>query len=98
MRQDPLFQDSLNCIRCGACMNICPTYGVVGGHAFGYIYPGPIGIPWTAQVHGLERAGDFAPLCISCGLCKDICPANIDIPLMIAAVKDRDAGTHPSRG
>ena len=47
-------------------MNICPTYGVVGGHAFGYIYPGPIGIPWTASVHGLAKAGEFAQLCVSC--------------------------------
>ncbi len=95
MQQDPLFSDALNCIRCGACMNICPTYGVVGGHAFGHIYPGPIGIPWTAEVHGLEKAGDFAPLCISCGLCQEICPAEIDIPMMIAAVKDRDSEAHP---
>ena len=95
MREDALFKDALNCIRCGACMNICPTYGVVGGHTFGHIYPGPIGIPWTAEVHGLELAGDFAPLCISCGLCKEICPAEIDIPMMIAAVKDRDSETHP---
>ncbi|MEJ2165917.1 MAG: LUD domain-containing protein, partial [Desulfobacterales bacterium] len=89
MRQDPLMQDALNCIRCAACMNICPTYGVVGGHVFGHIYPGPIGIPWTAAVHGLEKAGEFAHLCVSCGLCKEICPADIDIPMMIAAVKDR---------
>jgi iron-sulfur cluster protein len=89
MREDPLMQDALNCIRCAACMNICPTYGVVGGHAFGYIYPGPIGIPWTASVHGLEKAGEFAHLCVSCGLCKEICPAEIDIPMMISAVKDR---------
>jgi len=89
MLKDPLMQDALNCIRCAACMNICPTYGVVGGHAFGYIYPGPIGIPWTASVHGLEKAGEFAHLCVSCGLCKEICPAEIDIPMMISAVKDR---------
>ncbi|MGI8906458.1 MAG: LUD domain-containing protein [Candidatus Sumerlaeaceae bacterium] len=95
MRADPVFNDALNCIRCGACMNICPTYGVVGGHTFGHIYPGPIGIPWTAAVHGLENAGDFAPLCISCGLCKEICPAAIDIPMMIAEVKERDRQKHP---
>ena len=95
MGEDPLFSDALNCIRCGACMNICPTYGVVGGHTFGHIYPGPIGIPWTSEVHGLEKAGDFAPLCISCGLCKEICPAEIDIPMMIAGVKDRDSEVHP---
>ncbi len=95
MREDPIMSDALNCIRCGACMNICPTYGVVGGHTFGYVYPGPIGIPWTACVHGLENAGDFAPLCISCGLCKEICPAEIDIPHMIAEVKHRDLKNNP---
>jgi L-lactate dehydrogenase complex protein LldF len=95
MKASPLFSDALNCIRCGACMNICPTYGVVGGHTFGHIYPGPIGIPWTSEIHGLEKAGDFAPLCISCGLCMEICPAQIDMPLMIAAVKDRDSAAHP---
>ncbi|MDE2887644.1 MAG: LUD domain-containing protein [Gemmatimonadota bacterium] len=97
MREDPLFKDALNCIRCGACMNICPTYGVVGGHTFGYIYPGPIGIPWTSEVHGLDKAAEFAPLCVSCGLCKEICPAGIDIPMMIAGVKDRDGAQngHP---
>ncbi|MBI4557507.1 MAG: LUD domain-containing protein [Candidatus Hydrogenedentes bacterium] len=96
MRADALFKDALNCIRCGACMNVCPTYGVVGGHTFGYIYPGPIGIPWTAQVHGLDKAAEFAPLCISCGLCQEICPAEIDIPMMIAAVKDEDRKKHPA--
>ncbi|MFM1918901.1 MAG: hypothetical protein RLZZ303_535, partial [Candidatus Hydrogenedentota bacterium] len=87
MRQDPLMREGLNCIRCAACMNICPTYGVVGGHTFGHIYPGPIGIPWTATTHGLDIAGGFAELCVSCGLCKEICPAKIDMPLMIAQVK-----------
>jgi Fe-S oxidoreductase len=91
MRADHWFREGLYCIRCGACMNICPTYGVVGGHVFGHIYPGPIGIPWTAEAHGLEQAAHFAPLCISCGLCKEICPADIDIPMLIARVKERDA-------
>ncbi len=90
MRQDPWLKEGLNCIRCGACMNACPTYGVVGGHVFGYIYPGPIGIPWTEEVHGLDKAAEFASLCISCGLCKEICPADIDIPMMIAKVKEED--------
>jgi iron-sulfur cluster protein len=89
MREDPWLNDALNCIRCGACMNICPTYGIVGGHVFGHLYPGPIGVPWTAGVHGLDNA-TFAHLCISCGLCKEICPVDIDIPLMIAKVKERE--------
>ncbi len=89
MRDDPWYVDGLNCIRCGACMNICPTYGVTTGHTFGYIYPGPIGIPWTANVHGLDKA-TFAHLCISCGLCREICPVDIDIPMMIAKVKSEE--------
>jgi len=89
MRDDPWFSDALNCIRCGACMNICPTYGIATGHTFGYIYPGPIGIPWTANVHGLDKA-TFAHLCISCGLCKEICPIDIDMPMMIAKVKEKE--------
>jgi L-lactate dehydrogenase complex protein LldF len=93
MRADPIFRDALNCIRCGACMNVCPTYGVTGGHVFGHIYPGPIGIPWTANVHGLEEAS-FAHLCVSCGLCHEICPVDIDIPFMIAKVKEQDVEAH----
>ncbi|HUI01194.1 MAG TPA: LUD domain-containing protein [Nitrososphaerales archaeon] len=89
MRDDPWFSEALNCIRCGACMNVCPTYGVAGGHTFGYIYPGPIGIPWTAEVHGLDKA-TFAHLCVSCGLCKEICPVDINIPMMIAKVKEEE--------
>ncbi len=88
MRADEYFYEALYCIRCGACMNICPTYEIVGGHTFGHIYPGPIGIPFTAGVHGLSYAVEFAPLCISCGLCKEMCPVDIDIPLMIARVKE----------
>jgi Fe-S oxidoreductase len=67
-------------------MNICPTYPEATGYVFGYIYPGPIGIPWTANVHGIDKAA-FADLCISCGLCKEVCPVDIDIPMMIAKVK-----------
>ncbi len=94
MRDDPELREALYCIRCGACMNICPTYGIVGGHTFGHIYPGPMGICWTAGVHGLETAGDFAQLCISCGLCKEICPAKINMPHMIAEIKHRDSARH----
>ncbi|MCS6787854.1 MAG: LUD domain-containing protein, partial [Aigarchaeota archaeon] len=61
MLDDPVFREALYCIRCGACMNVCSPYSVVGGHVFGHIYPGPIGIPWTANVHGLDRA-EFAEL------------------------------------
>jgi iron-sulfur cluster protein len=88
MRDDLDGREALYCIRCGACMNACPTYEVVGGHVFGYIYPGPIGIPWTEGVHGLRHA-NFAALCIACGLCHEMCPVDIDIPYLIAKVKEQ---------
>lgn len=94
MRSDEYLEEALFCIRCGACMNICPTYEVVGGHVFGYIYPGPIGIPWTAGVHGIAQASEFAPLCIACGLCREMCPVDIDMPLMISRVKELDVSRH----
>jgi iron-sulfur cluster protein len=84
---DDVFREALYCIRCGACMNVCAPYSVTGGHIFGHIYPGPIGIPWTANIHGLGEAS-FAHLCISCGLCKEVCPISINIPLMISRVKN----------
>jgi L-lactate dehydrogenase complex protein LldF len=87
MLEDAYFREALYCIRCGACMNVCAPYSVVGGHLFGHIYPGPIGIPWTANVHGVENSL-FAHLCVSCGLCREVCPALINIPLMISRVKE----------
>jgi L-lactate dehydrogenase complex protein LldF len=79
---------------CGACMNICPTYGVVGGHTFGYIYParwasaGPPGCTaWNAPPISPSSV-------ISCGLCKEICPAKINMPHMIAEIKHRDAASN----
>jgi L-lactate dehydrogenase complex protein LldF len=93
MLKDEWFSEALDCIRCGACMNVCPTYSVVGGHVFGYIYPGPIGIPWTEEIHGLDKAA-FSHLCVSCGLCKEACPVDIDIPMMIAKVKQKDVDTY----
>jgi len=95
MAKDPIMRENLRCIRCGACMNACPTYGVVGGHTFGHIYPGPMGITWTAGVHGYDVAAEFADLCVSCGLCKEICPTQIDMPLGIAKVKHRDHQKNP---
>ncbi|MEM4590989.1 MAG: LUD domain-containing protein [Nitrososphaerota archaeon] len=93
MRDDKVFREALYCIRCGACMNVCAPYSVVGGHIFGHIYPGPIGIPWTANVHGTDKAV-FAHLCISCGLCKEVCPISINIPLAISKVKQLLAAEH----
>ncbi|MEM1991969.1 MAG: LUD domain-containing protein [Nitrososphaerota archaeon] len=87
--QDTVMSEALKCIRCSACFNVCPTYRVLGGHVFGYIYSGPTGIPWTYISHGLENAASYAPLCISCGLCRETCPIGIDMPTMISEIKRR---------
>lgn len=94
MRRDHTFQEALYCLRCGACNDICPTFRILGGHVFGHIYTGPIGIPWTEYTSTPDDAGAFAPLCISCGLCQQACPVSIDIPLLIARVKERYTERH----
>lgn len=91
---DDTLAETLECIRCSACFNVCPTYRVLGGHVFGHIYTGPIGLPWTAITHGLEKAYEFSSLCVSCGLCKLECPVDIDIPFMISVIKDRGNGKY----
>ncbi|MBX6342239.1 MAG: lactate utilization protein, partial [Thermomicrobiaceae bacterium] len=90
-REDDELRDTLYCIRCGACSNVCPPYQVVGGHLFGYIYTGPIGLPLTAIHHGLEAAADPQSLCVSCNACETVCPARIPIPRLILDVRSRVA-------
>jgi iron-sulfur cluster protein len=94
MRAHPIFRDALYCLRCGACMDTCPTFRLFGGHVFGYIYPGPMGVPWTKYTATPDKAGEFASLCISCGLCKSACPEDIDIPFLIAKLKEEYAARH----
>ncbi len=83
MRSDPLFRDALTCIRCGACSNACPPFMAVGGHQFGYIYNGPIGLVLTPFHHGL--AVDELPqsLCCQCNACEEVCPVGIALPRQI---------------
>lgn len=88
-REDPELVDTLYCIRCGACSNVCPPYQVVGGHLFGHIYTGPIGLPLTALHHGLDAAADPQSLCVSCNACELVCPAGIPIPRLILEVRSR---------
>lgn len=88
-REDEELVDTLYCIRCGACSNVCPPYQVVGGHLFGYIYTGPIGLPLTALHHGLGNVADPQSLCVSCNACETVCPVEIPIPRMILDVRAR---------
>src|SRR5690349_9888251 len=89
MRADPRFKDALRCIRCAACANICPPYSQVGGHAFGYIYSGAIGLVVTPFHHGLEADAGPQSLCVSCNACETVCPVEIPLPSLILDVRSR---------
>ena len=89
---DPRFREMLCCIRCAACLNVCPVYGVIGGHAYGYPYSGPVGAVVTPLLVGVNRAKD---LCLGetlCGACKDACPVDIDLPRMLLELRAMLAG------
>jgi L-lactate dehydrogenase complex protein LldF len=83
----PEFEEALHCIRCAACANVCPPYREVGGHAFGHIYTGAIGLVVTAFHHGLGAAAGPQSLCLSCNACETVCPAGIPLPRQILDVR-----------
>jgi L-lactate dehydrogenase complex protein LldF len=87
MLADPHLRESLFCIRCGACLNVCPVYQKVGGHAYGWVYPGPIGAVLTPQMIGRERAAALPFASTLCGACRDVCPVKIDIPRMLLRLR-----------
>ncbi len=92
---DPQFREILYCIRCGGCLNACPVYAKIGGHAYGYPYCGPIGAVVTPLLVGINRAAD---LCLGeslCGACHDICPVAIDHPRMLLALREKLADGDP---
>lgn len=89
MHADPDFQDALRCIRCAACADVCPPYQVVGGHVFGYVYSGAIGLVNTPFHHGLEAGAGPQSLCVSCGACATVCPVEIPLPRQILDVRAR---------
>lgn len=77
------YVQALTCIRCGACINICPVYEAVGGHTYGWVYPGPIGAVITPLLTGLENASPLPYASSLCGACKEVCPVDIDLPRML---------------
>jgi L-lactate dehydrogenase complex protein LldF len=79
----PVTRQSLACIRCGACLNACPVYQQIGGHAYGSVYPGPIGAVITPQLVGLKRAAQLPYASSLCGACREVCPVKIDIPELL---------------
>ena len=87
LHADPAMRDVLRCIRCAACADVCPSYQVVGGHVFGHIYSGPIGLVNTAAHHGLDAVAGPQSLCVSCNACATICPVDIPLPRQILRVR-----------
>jgi L-lactate dehydrogenase complex protein LldF len=77
----------LGCIRCGACMNVCPVYVSIGGHAYGDTYPGPVGAVLTPGLRGLDAWSDLAGASSLCGACRDVCPVRLDIPRMLLSIR-----------
>ena len=77
------YAEALTCIRCGACQNACPVYRSTGGHAYGWVYGGPIGAVLTPLLIGLENAQPLPHASSLCGSCKQVCPVDIDLPRML---------------
>ncbi len=86
-------QSMLRCIRCGACMNHCPVYGAVGGHAYGWVYPGPMGAVLTPQIAGLKDTADLPNASTFCGRCAEVCPVQIPLPDLMRHWREREYET-----
>jgi len=83
IRMDKELLATLRCIRCGACINHCPVYVQLGGHAYGTVYPGPIGTVLEPQRLGLDKIGTLTSACTLCGACAEVCPVHIPLPKLI---------------
>ncbi len=88
------FGDMLRCIRCAACLNHCPVYGAVGGHAYGWVYPGPMGAVLTPALVGVDRASHLPNASTFCGKCESVCPVKIPLPKMMRHWREREFERH----
>ncbi|HEY7775331.1 MAG TPA: lactate utilization protein B, partial [Kineobactrum sp.] len=84
------YREILDCIRCGACLNACPIYIGVGGHAYGWVYPGPMGSVLTPLLTSLEDSNALPNACTSCGRCAEVCPANIPLPDLLRDLRHEE--------
>ncbi len=84
------FHEMLRCIRCSACMNHCAVYGKIGGHAYGWVYPGPMGSVLTPLMVGIERASSLANACTLNGQCEQVCPMEIPLPKLLRYLRRRE--------
>ena len=94
IRVDAELLDTLRCIRCGACINHCPVYVQLGGHAYGTVYPGPIGIALEPQRVGIDKVGTLTSACTLCGACGDVCPVKIPLPKLINRLRAEAVDSH----
>ncbi len=92
------FQPMLRCIRCSACMNHCPVYGAVGGHTYGWVYPGPMGAVLTPALIGLDQARDLPNATTFCGKCESVCPVKIPLPGLMRHWREREFERHLTPG
>ena len=91
---DEVGRQALRCIRCSACLNVCPVYARVGGHAYGSVYPGPIGAILTPQLKGIEGDAGSLPYASSlCGACGEVCPVKIEIPRLLTHLRAREVAS-----
>src|SRR5919107_1305337 len=90
------FEEMLRCIRCGACMNHCPIYHAVGGHAYGWVYPGPMGAVLTPSLIGVDKAGHLPNASTFCGRCESVCPVRIPLPKLMRHWREREFERHLS--
>jgi L-lactate dehydrogenase complex protein LldF len=88
------FEEMLRCIRCGACMNHCPVYHAVGGHAYGWVYPGPMGAVLTPTLIGVDKAGHLPNASTFCGRCESVCPVRIPLPKLMRHWREREFERH----
>jgi L-lactate dehydrogenase complex protein LldF len=88
------FQEMLRCIRCAACMNHCPVYTTVGGHAYGWVYPGPMGSVLTPALIGVDKAANLPNASTFCGKCESVCPVKIPLPKLMRHWREREFERH----
>jgi L-lactate dehydrogenase complex protein LldF len=84
------YREMLQCLRCGACLNHCPIYAGVGGHAYGWVYPGPMGSVLTPLLTSLEESSALPNACTTCGRCAEVCPADIPLPDLLRNLRHEE--------
>jgi L-lactate dehydrogenase complex protein LldF len=82
------YREILHCIRCGACLNVCPVYRQASGHAYGHVYSGPLGAVLAPALEGVETMGDLSKASTLCGACEEVCPVKIPIPRLLLQLRD----------